>query len=489
MAQAPEPPTSTLPPPLAPKLVPPAAHEGFVRGLGFWDATAVVAGSMIGSGIFIVSADIARQVPGPAWLLLVWLLTGVLTVAGALCYGELAAMMPHAGGQYVYLREAYGPLPAFLYGWTLFLVIQSGTIAAVAVAFAKFTAALWPALDARLAPGHLPVTGQQLLAIAVIATLTVANCTGLHTGRWVQNVFTAAKVGALLALVAFGLLAGRNEAAVAANLTTWWGQTGAAAALLPALGAAMVGALFSSDAWNNITFASGEVRDPARTVPLSLAVGTASVILLYVAANVAYLVALPFHGTPDATTAAGRGIQFAHEDRVATAAMQVMLGDTGATLMALAIMVSTFGCENGLIFAGARVYYAMARDKVFFPIAGYLNTRRVPAAALALQGLWAALLTLSGTYSDLLDYVIFAALLFYVLTVGAIFRLRRTRPHAPRPYRTLGYPVLPAAYMVAAGLIMLDLLVVKPRFTWPGLLIVASGVPAFHWWRRAASSG
>jgi len=474
----------TLPARPPPDPAPTAAGDGLLRGLGFWDATAVVAGSMIGSGIFIVSADIARQVPGPAWLLLVWGLTGVLTVAGALCYGELAAMMPHAGGQYVYLREAYGALPAFLYGWTLFLVIQSGTIAAVGVAFAKFGAALWPALDARFALGLVPLSGQQLAAIAVIAALTAANCTGLHTGRHVQNVFTATKVGALVALVAFGLVAGRNETAVAANTATWWGPTGASAALLPALGAAMVGALFSSDAWNNITFASGEVRHPARTVPLSLAIGTTAVILLYIAANAVYLVALPFQGAPDAATAVGRGIQFAHEDRVATAAMQVMLGDAGAMLMAVAIMVSTFGCVNGLIFAGARVYYAMARDGLFFPAAGYLNTRRVPAAALLLQGIWAGLLTLSGTYSDLLDYVIFAALLFYVLTVGAIFRLRRTRPDTPRPYRTLGYPLLPAAYMGAAGLIMLDLLLVKPRYTWPGLLIVASGVPAFYWWRR-----
>jgi APA family basic amino acid/polyamine antiporter len=487
VAHARESPITATPPPQSPRPVPPHARDGFVRGLGFWDATAVVAGSMIGSGIFIVSADIARQVPGPGWLLLVWVLAGILTIAGALCYGELAAMMPHAGGQYIYLREAYGALPAFLYGWTLFLVIQSGTIAAVAVAFAKFAAALWPGLDARVMLRGLPVTGQQLVAIAVISSLTAANCTGLHTGRRVQNVFTVTKIGALLALVGFGLIAGRNEAAVAANLTRWWGETRAAAVLWPAIGAAMVGALFSSDAWNNITFASGEVRNPARTVPLSLAIGTASVILLYVAANVVYLVALPFQGTPDAPTALGRGIQFAHEDRVATAAMEVMLGDAGATVMALAIMVSTFGCENGLILAGARVYYAMARDGVFFTVAGYLNTRRVPAAALVLQGAWAGLLTLSGTYSDLLDYVIFAALLFYVLTVGAIFRLRRSWPHVPRPYRTVGYPVLPGAYMVAAGLIMIDLLVVKPRFTWPGLLIVASGIPAFYWWRRPAA--
>lgn len=454
-----------------------------MRGLGLWDATAVVAGSMIGSGIFIVSADIARQVGAPGWLLAVWLITGAMTVIGALSYGELAAMMPHAGGQYVYLREAYGPLVGFLYGWTLFMVIQTGTIAAVAVAFGKFTAVLLPVLDKSFRVGPLPVSAQQCLAIVVIVLLTAANSNGLRTGRLVQNVFTATKVGSLLALVGFGLAIGYRHEAVAANLRSFWGAAPFSFSLLPLIGAAMVGALFSADAWNNITFAAAEVRDPARTVPRSLAIGTMLVMALYVAANLVYLAALPLHGDAAAATLSGRGIQYAPSDRVATAAMEVMLGPIGAVIMALGIMISTFGCENGLILAGARVYWAMARDGLFFPVAGYLNTRGVPGAALVFQGLWACLLTLSGTYSDLLDYVIFAALLFYVLTVGGIFILRRTRPAAARPYRAIGYPLVPGAYIILAALIMIDLLVVKPRYTWPGLLIVASGVPVFYWWR------
>ncbi len=457
--------------------------QEFLRGLGVWDATAVVAGSMIGSGVFIVSADIARQVGAPGWLLVVWLVTAVMTIVGALSYGELAAMMPHAGGQYVYLREAYGPLVGFLYGWTLFTVIQTGTIAAVAVAFGKFTAVIVPACDASFHVGPVPVSAQQCLGILVIIILTAANCDGLRTGRLVQNVFTATKVGALLALVVFGLAFGRSAEAMRTNFDHFWGTPVFSPALLPLLGAAMVGALFSADAWNNITFAAAEVRDPARAVPLSLAIGTTAVTLLYVAANVVYLATLPLHGDPTAATPLARGMQFAASDRVATASMQVMLGPAGAVLMALAIMISTFGCENGLILAGARVYYAMARDRLFFRAAGLLNTRRVPAAALVLQGLWASVLTLSGTYSDLLDYVIFAALLFYLLTVGALFILRRTRPRTPRPYRALGYPIVPALYIGLAALIMIDLLVVKPRYTWPGLLIVASGIPVFYWWR------
>jgi APA family basic amino acid/polyamine antiporter len=462
--------------------VPSAPGQDFVRGLGLWDSTAVVAGSMIGSGIFIVSADIARGVGAPGWLLVVWLIAGLMTIIGALSYGELAAMMPHAGGQYVYLREAYGPLVGFLYGWTLFLVIQTGTIAAVAVAFAKFAGTLVPGLDTTVHLGLAAVSAQQCLAIVVIAVLTAANCDGLRTGRLVQNVFTATKVGSLLVLVAFGLAFGRNAAAVHANVGQFWGSP--SVSLVPLIGAAMVGALFSADAWNNITFTAAEVRDPARTVPLSLAIGTTVVITLYLAANLVYLVALPLHGDPAATTVVGRGIQFASSDRVATAAMEVMLGQGAAVIMALAIMISTFGCNNGLILSGARVYYAMARDGLFFRVAGFLNTRRVPAAALVLQGLWASLLTLSGTYSDLLDYVIFAALLFYVLTVGGIFILRRTRPQASRPYSAIGYPIVPAAYIALASAIMIDLLIVKPRYTWPGLLLVASGVPVFYWWRR-----
>jgi APA family basic amino acid/polyamine antiporter len=458
-----------------------------IRGLGLWDATAVVAGSMIGSGVFIVGADIARQVGSPAWFLAVWLLTAFMTVIGALTYGELAGMMPQAGGQYVYLREAYGPLAGFLYGWTLFTVIQTGTIAAVAVAFAKFTAVLVPGLDTSFALGPLALSAQQLLAIVVIATLTGINCNGLHTGRRVQNLFTVTKIGSLLLLVGLGLILGRQEHAIDINLQHLWGEGPSGWALLPLIGAAMVGALFSSDAWNNITFAAAEVRDPARTIPASLAIGTISVSVLYLLANLVYLAALPLQGDPAGLTATERGIQHATSDRVATAALEVMLGPTGATVMALGIMISTFGCVNGLVLAGARVYYAMARDGLFFPVAGYLNTRRVPAAALLFQGLWAAVLALSGTYGDLLDYVVFAALLFYALTAAAVFVLRRRRPDAPRPYRSAGYPLLPGLYIILSALILIDLLVVKPNYTWPGLVIVLSGIPVYYGWRRRAS--
>jgi len=443
---------------------------------------------MIGSGVFIVAADIARQVGAPAWLLLVWMVSGALTIVGALTYGELAGMMPHAGGQYIYLRQAYGPLLGFLYGWTLFTVIQTGTIAAVAVAFAKFSAVLVPAIDSELTVLGLSLSGERLLAIAVIALLTLANCTGLHTGRWVQNVFTATKVGALFALVVIGLLVGRNSVAIDANWNGFWGPPSWSLALLPALGAAMVGALFSSDAWNNITFAAAEVRDPARTIPMSLTIGTSVVITLYLAANLVYLVALPLQGDAAAATVIGRGIAHAHADRVATAVMESTFGANGAIVMAIAIMISTFGCVNGIILAGARVYFAMAHDRLFFQVAGQLNDRGVPAAALVLQGVWAALLTLSGSYGDLLDYVIFAALLFYALTAAAVFVLRRTQPLAPRPYRAIGYPLLPAAYILVSSLILLDLLIVKPSYTWPGLLIVLSGVPVFYLWRGGGSA-
>ncbi len=463
-----------------------STSSDFVRGLGLWDATALVAGSMIGSGVFIVSADITRQVAAPGWLLLVWVLTAVLTVTAALCYGELAAMMPRAGGQYVYLREAYGPLVGFLYGWTLFAVIQTGTIAAVAVAFAKFSAVLIPGLDARFELGGLTISAQQCAGIAVIAVLTAVNCNGLHTGRAVQNTFTIAKVGALLALIAVGLLVGRNDAAIASNAAAFWGPPPWSMALLPVLGAAMVGSLFSSDAWNNITFAAAEVREPSRTIPLSLAFGTILVTAIYLAANVVYLVALPAQGDPQGATVLARGIAYAQSDRVATAVMEAMFGPFGALLMAVAIMVSTFGCVNGLILAGGRVYYAMAHDGVFFQMAGALNTRAVPAAALVMQGIWASVLTLSGTYGDLLDYVIFAALLFYALTVAGLFILRRTRPEVARPYRAIGYPLVPAAYIGVTGLILIDLLVMKPGYTWPGLLIVAAGVPVFYVWNRLA---
>jgi APA family basic amino acid/polyamine antiporter len=384
-------------------------------------------------------------------------------------------MMPRAGGQYVYLREAYNPLVAFLYGWTLFAVIQTGTIAAVAVAFAKFTGVFVPWISAHnylLGSGKIGLTTQQALAILVLILLSAVNARGIRTGAMVQNIFTFAKTAALLCLVGFGFALGRNADAVAANFTGFWRNAHWNFDTVRLVGVAMVGALFSSDAWNNVTFTAGEVRNPRRNLPFSLALGVGMVSLLYLASNLVYLNVLPLEA-----------IQRAPEDRVATAAAARMLGPIAVQLMAAAIMISTFGCANGIILAGARVYYAMARDGLFFARAGKLNPRfHTPVFALGIQCAWGVLLTLSGTYSDLLDYVIFAVLLFYILTIAGVFRLRRTRPDMDRPYRAFGYPVLPAAYIVAAGLIEILLLLYKPSYTWPGLIIVLLGVPVYFLW-------
>jgi APA family basic amino acid/polyamine antiporter len=419
---------------------------------------------------------------------------------GALTQGELAAMYPRAGGQYVYLREGLSPLWGFLYGWTLFLVIQTGTIAAVVVAFAKFLGVLVPGLtpDVWLSLGHIPAPGdalfallghptahpesleigvswQRLLGIAIVLVLTWVNVQGVRTGAWIQTVFTAAKVLALGGLIVLGLTLGRNAAAIAANFGhgQFWGA-GLSLAILPVIGAAMVGSLFSSDAWNNVAFAAAEVKHPRRNLPLALGLGTLLVSVMYVLANVAYVGVLPLGA-----------IQTAAQDRVGTAAAQVIFGAAGLTIMAVAIMISTFGCANGLILAGARVYYAMSHDGLFFKGASRVDPRhRTPKAALWVQALWTCLLALSGTYSNLLDYVIFAAVLFYFLTVLALFRLRKIRPEMERPYRALGYPWMPAIYMTAMGLLMVDLLVKKPLYTWPGLIIVVIGIPVYFVWRR-----
>ena len=477
----------------------PSARE-FRRELGLTASTMLVIGSMVGSGIFIVSADIARTVGSPGLLLLVWIITGVVTLIAALSYGELAGMMPRAGGQYVYLREAYNPFVGFLYGWTLFMVIQSGTIAAVAVAFAKFTAVFFPGLGEKVVVLTLwgrGITAAQLVAVASVLVLTWINMRGVHEGKLVQVVFTVAKVAALFVLIVLGLTVAVNADALASNLSGFWdgvqvtvGADGlthvplSGAAVIAAMGVAMVGSLFSSDAWNNITFTAGEVINPKRTIPQSLAMGTAVVTLLYLLANVAYLALLPLAGSPDAADAAGRGIQFALSDRVGTAAASIIFGAPAEYLMAALIMVSTFGCNNGLILAGARVSYAMARDGLFFRGASRLNDRGVPSSALLVQAVWTSLLCLSGSYGELLDYVVFAVLLFYMLTIGGIFILRRTRPDAERPYRAFGYPVLPILYIVIAGAISIDLLVYKPDYTWPGLLIVLLGVPVYFLWTR-----
>jgi APA family basic amino acid/polyamine antiporter len=484
-----------------------ALDTEFTRGLGLYDSTMVVMGSMIGSGIFIVSADMGRNLGGAGWLLVAWLLTGALTIVGALSYGELAAMMPRAGGQYVYLREAFSPLWGFLYGWTLFLVIQTGTIAAVAVGFARYAGVLvpWIAEDRYLiAPIHfsggyaLSLSTAQLVGILMIGLLTWTNSKGLEYGRIVQNVFTTAKTGALGGLILAGILLGWNHQAVADNFGSFWARRGVtdivpgmnattAIGLFVAVCVSQTGSLFSADAWNNITFTAGEVKDPQRNVARSLALGTTLVIGLYLLANIAYLVTLPFDS-----------IQHAASDRVATATLDVVFPGLGATLMAIGIMISTFGCTNGLVLAGARAYYAMARDGVFFRSAGELNRARVPAGALALQGVWAAFLVLPRTYdpvaraygnlySNLLDYVISAALIFYILTIAGVFRLRQSRPDAPRPYRTVGYPLVPALYIAGTSVILAVLFVFRTATTWPGLIIVLLGVPVYMIWRPRSS--
>ncbi len=498
--------------------------SGFVRGLGLLDSTMIVAGSMIGSGIFIVSADIARQTGSAGWLLMVWIVTGLLTIAAALSYGELAAMMPKAGGQYVYLREAYSPLWGFLYGWTLFLVIQTGTIAAVAVGFARFLGVLFPAISPTawiIPPINISTnyavsfSTQQLVGVLMIILLTFINTRGLRLGKIIQNVFTSAKTLSLIALIILGIFVGYNAQNVAANFGDLWtpqnvstitpdiaGVASVSAAtgafgLFIAFCVAQVGSLFSADAWNNITFTAGEVKNPQRNIPLSLIAGTGLVIALYVLANVAYLCTLSL-----------TEIQTAPDDRVATAALQTIFGSIGATLMAIAIVISTFGCNNGLILAGARVYYAMSRDGLFFRATGRLNAKHVPAFGLVLQAIWSILLVLPRTrtrdaatglpvidpasgfeqygnlYSNLLDYVVFSVLIFYVLTIAGLFILRRTRPDAPRPYRAIGYPLVPALYIIAATIIMLVLLVYKTQTTLPGLLIVLSGLPIYFIWRK-----
>lgn len=476
---------------------------GFVKALTLTDATMLVAGTMIGSGIFIVSADIGRLVGSPFWMLVVWVLTGVMTLLGALAYGELAAMYPRAGGQYIFLRESMGPLMAFLYGWTLFVVIQTGTIAAVAVAFAKFLGVVWPASSPGLyswfphytiqtgsGPIDLGLSPQRVVALAVVWSLTWVNLRGVREGKFVQTTFTIAKTGALALLVILGLTFGRNATAVTANFGpgNFGGPTGITGAFVLAFGAALVGSLFSSDSWNNVTFAASEVHDPKRNLPLSLALGTGLVTILYVLANIAYLNVLPLHGVADSATVLTRGITFATEDRVGTAAAEVIFGASGQAVMAIAILVSTFGCINGLILSGARVYYAMARDGLFFRKAGELNERRVPSAGLKIQAVWASLLCLTGTYGQLLNYVIFASLTFYVFTTLGLFILRKKRPDAERPYRALGYPVLPGLYIVLAASVAIILLIAPQTRAQAltGLGLVLVGVPVFFFWRRGA---
>jgi len=485
-----------------------------VKGLGLFDATMIVMGSMIGSAIFIVSGDTAHQVQSPGLLLLVWLIAGVMTIICALAYGELAAAMPHAGGQYVFLRESLGPIWGFLYGWTMLLVIQTATIAAVAIAFAKFTAVMLPFFSASewiwkvgtigpwhswfgtLGPYSVGLNRQNLLAIASIVFLTWLNTRGIRVGKIVQNIFTIAKVAALGFLVLLGLFFS-TAVARSANFTDFWRNASLSLShpyppdqptwligTITLVGVAMVGALFAADAWNNVTFTAAEVKNPSRNLPLALALGSGVVILLYVLVNFGYMRILPLSGDPHGATALARGIEFAADGRVATAAVEVVIGPAGAIVMAIAILVSGFGCNNGLILSGARIYYAMAKDGLFFESTGTVNRFHAPSAALIVQCVWCCVLCLSGTYSQLLDFIIFAVVIFYILTLSGLFLLRWKRPEMPRPYRAFGYPVLPAVYLVMAVFIEIQLLRYKPQYTWPGLIIVLLGVPVYAVWSR-----
>lgn len=469
----------------------------FRKRINLFDGVSIVAGAMIGSGIFIVSADIARNVGSPGWLMVCWIITALITIIGAISYGELASMMPNVGGQYVYLKEAYHPLVGFLFGWTTFLVIQCGTIAAVAVAFARFSGVLFPWISEEnvlLSIGPLNLNSTMVVAIASIAFLTWLNAQGIVVGKTVQNIFSSTKVIALLGFIAIGFLATGHLESWEINKSVFWeasrsdlsGNTIQLAgfALVAAIGTALVGSLFSSDAWYNVTYISGEVINPKKNVPLSLLFGTLLVSVLYLLVNFIYIKVLPLSGSPDGVDAMARGIQFAVNDRVATSAMSVVFGDYAAVIMAVFIMISTFGCNNGLILAGPRVYYAMAADGLFFKKVATINKRGVPGFALILQGVWAIILCLSGTYGNLLDYVVFAVLIFFSLTIASIFIFRVKRPDIPRPYKAFGYPVVPAVYILTTLTIMIILLMYKPDYTFPGLIIVLLGIPVFYIWKR-----
>ncbi|WCT13616.1 APC family permease [Mucilaginibacter jinjuensis] len=449
--------------------------------LGLLDGTMLVAGSMIGSGIFIVSADIIRHVGSAGWLIAIWLLTGFMTLTAAVSYGELSAMFPKAGGQYVYLKEAYNKLIAFLYGWSFFAVIQTGTIAAVGVAFSKFTAYLIPAVsedNILFQAGNFHISAAQIVSIVLIILLTYINTRGVKTGKIIQTTFTLTKLASLFGLIIFGFIMFKGDV-WHANWTNAWdihslSTTGTVAGLgitaaLGAIAASMVGSIFSSDAWNSVTFIAGEMKNPQRNVGLSLFLGTLIVTLIYVSANVMYTAVLPLHD-----------IANAEKDRVAVAASHVIFGNVGTVVIALMIMVSTFGCNNGLILAGARVYYTMAKDGLFFKRTGTLNENAVPEFGLWIQCLVASLLCLSGRYGDLLDMISFVVVIFYVLTILGIYILRIKRPDAPRPYKAFGYPILPAIYVIMGLTFCVLLIIYKPEFTWPGFIIVLIGIPIYY---------
>ena len=503
-----------------------SSEPRMVQTLGLFSSTAIVAGSMIGSGVFLVDADIARVSNSPALLLGAWIVTGIMTMIGALSYGELAAMMPRAGGQYVYLRESLGPLWGFLYGWTLFLVIQTGTIAAVCVAFGKFLGVFFPTISTThwlWHIAHVPaipvgpmvlgnmdigVNTANLTGIVIVVFLALVNVFGVKLGSVIQNIFTSAKALSLLGLIVVSFTFGRNVVAWNANFGegwhNFWANAGWSAMnpvqvgvggpiamvnVLVILAVVQVGSLFSADAWNNITFTAGEVKNPKRNIPLSLILGAGFVLTAYLLISLGYLLVLPLHGDPHGANVLARGIQYASEDRVATAVLAAIFHSGGAEIMAAAILISTFGCANGMSLAGARVYYAMSKDGLFFKWVGKLHPKyRTPAAGLLVQAVWTAVLCVSGSYSQLLDYIIFAVLVFYILTIGGLFVLRIKQPHAERPYKALGYPVLPAVYIVMAVWICIVLLRYKPQYTWPGLALVLLGIPVYMFWSRRSAA-
>jgi APA family basic amino acid/polyamine antiporter len=498
-----------------------------VQSLGLFSATTIVVGSMIGSGIFIVDCDIARLTDSPALYLGAWVITAVMTMICALSYGELAAMMPRAGGQYVYLRESLGPLWGFLYGWTLFLVIETGTIAAVCVAFGKFLGVFFPSVSSThwlWHIAHVPaipvgpmvlgnmdigVSTANLAGIIVVWFVAAVNICGVRFGALVQNVFTVAKALSLAALVLLGFTVGRNGAAIAANFGEHWSQfwrnagwsslhpvqVGAQGPtvmvnLIVILAVVQVGSLFAADAWNNVTFTAGEIKNPRRNVPLSLAFGVGFVLVVYFLASAAYILVLPLHGDPHGVTVFARGVQYAAEDRIGAAVLQQIFPHIGGYLMAAAILISTFGCANGITLSGARAYYAMAQDGLFFRFVGKLHPRyKTPAAGLVVQAIWTTILCVSGSYNQLLDYIIFAVLVFYILTILGLFVLRIKQPATPRPYKAFGYPFLPALYIVMATGICAALLRYKPQYTWPGLILVLLGVPVYLFWSRRGANG
>src|SRR5687767_6010711 len=463
----------------------------FKPTLGLWDATMIVAGSMIGSGIFIVSADMLKDVGGAGWLIFAWLLTGFMTLTAALSYGELSSMFPKAGGQYVYLKEAYNPLIGFLYGWSFFAVIQTGTIAAVGVAFSKFAAYLVPGMSEnnilfRMSTGtnaagaetYFTISAAQLVSIALIIFLTFTNTKGVKGGKWIQNIFTSTKLISLLGLIIAGFIFYKPEV-FSANWENAWDMKKLSeggiitavlgAGALGAIAASMVGSIFSSDAWNNVTFIAGEVRNPKRNIGLSLFLGTFIVTIIYVAANLMYTYVLPMNE-----------IAFAPQDRVATAASKEIFGAAGTGIIAALIMVSTFGCNNGLILAGARVYHTMAKDGLFFKKTGTLNKNAVPEFALWIQCILCCIWAVSGKYGELLDMISFVVVMFYMLTIAGIFISRKKRPDAERPYRAFGYPVLPILYILMGMAFCILLIIYRPKFTWPGLIIALAGIPIYY---------